>query len=161
VTAQIYAPFLEESNRIEGIYRDASAAEMAAFQKFMALYELRVTDIGDLQCVFAPHCPLRERYGMEVRVGNHIAPSGGPQIVRRLQALLRRVHSLSDPWKTHAEFERLHPYLDGNGRTGRMLWAWHMQASGKRPFALSFLHRFYYQTLAAKEALRILSKAHQ
>lgn len=41
----------------------------------------------------------------------------------------------------------LHPFMDGNGRTGRAVWAWAMQRDGQDPFALSFLHRFYYQTL--------------
>lgn len=54
-----------------------------------------------------------------------------------------------DPWKMHVAFEKLHPFMDGNGRTGRALWAWHMKQLGLDPFALSFLHRFYYQTLAA------------
>jgi len=39
--------------------------------------------------------------------------------------------------------------MDGNGRTGRAIWAWQMQRLGRDPFALPFLHRFYYQTLEA------------
>ena len=44
-------------------------------------------------------------------------------------------------------YEMLHPFMDGNGRSGRALWAWMMLRLGQDPFALLFLHRFYYQTL--------------
>jgi Fic family protein len=37
--------------------------------------------------------------------------------------------------------------MDGNGRTGRMLWAWHMKHQGRDPFLRPFLHTWYYQTL--------------
>lgn len=48
------------------------------------------------------------------------------------------------PWEVHIAYEMLHPFTDGNGRSGRMLWAWQM-----RNFPLDFLHTFYYQTLNA------------
>jgi hypothetical protein len=142
--------FLTESNHIEGIYRGPSDAESGAFSRFLRCASPAASDLGDLQAVFAPGMPLRERLGMDVRVGNYIAPAGGPTIVRRLNTLLRRMRAGSDPWSTHVAFEMLHPYCDGNGRTGRMLWAWHMRDLGRDPFALPFLHRFYYQTLEAQ-----------
>ena len=46
--------------------------------------------------------------------------------------------------ETHVRYELLHPFLDGNGRSGRALWLWLM---GQAP--LGFLHTFYYQTLSA------------
>ena len=142
--------FLTESNHIEGIMRPPSAGECAAFDRFYMSFDVTAQSLGDLQAVFAPGHPLRDRIGMDVQVGRYVAPFGGPRILPRLQALLRRMRSNNDPWKTHIEFEMLHPYLDGNGRTGRMLWAWHMTAIGRDPFALPFLHRFYYQTLEAQ-----------
>ena len=33
-----------------------------------------------MQAVYAPGKPLRDRIGMNVRVGNHVAPSGGRNI---------------------------------------------------------------------------------
>jgi hypothetical protein len=143
--------FLHESNVIEGIHRVATIEEVGAFSRLLHIKRAPTAlDLGDLQAVFAPGMPLRDRVGMDVRVGKYFAPPGGPSIVRRLNTLLRRMHDDSDPWSTHVAFEMLHPYCDGNGRTGRMLWAWHMRLLGRDPFALPFLHRFYYQTLEAQ-----------
>lgn len=37
----------------------------------------------------------------------------------------------------HAHFEAIHPFSDGNGRMGRMLWPMQMAAAGKLPLYLS------------------------
>lgn len=139
--------FIRESNLIEGIRREPTEPEMAAARTFLGLPAMTDTDLHDLQAVFAPHHPLRRHAGMDVQVGDYVAPSGGQQIEDSIRDLVARANRGGDPWKVHVAFEMLHPYLDGNGRTGRMLWAWQMQEIGRHPFALPFLHRFYYQTL--------------
>ena len=85
---------------------------------------------------------------MNVRVGIHLPPDGGPNMIRLLVGVLR---DHIDPWTCHVAFEDLHPFMDGNGRTGRAVWAHKMITLGALPFALPFLHRFYYQTLSANK----------
>ena len=139
---------IRETNWIEGIDREPSEAEVTAHERLLVLFEMRATDLGDFQPVVAPKKPLREKAGMNVRVGKYIAPEGGPTIVRRLQKISRDANSGSKcPWDVHVAFDKLQPYIDGNGRTGRALWVWRMRGQGNDPFGLSFLHRFYYQTL--------------
>lgn len=102
-----------------------------------------------LRAVYAPGKPLRDRSGMNVRVGFYVAPPGGPEIGKRLTAILKAANKGADPWRTHVDFEKLHPFCDGNGRTGRAIWAWQMKRNGRDPFALPFHHRWYYETLTA------------
>jgi Fic family protein len=79
----------------------------------------------------------------------YTAPPGGRGIKARLKVLLAKVNSDPkgyDPFDMHCEYEMLHPFTDGNGRSGRLLWAWHMLKRGES-LSLGFLHQFYYQAL--------------
>lgn len=142
------AAFVRESNAIEGIHRDPTTDEMDAHVAFLARPTITVADLVGFVEVIAPGKPLRDRVGCDVRVGGHIPPPGGPGIRTELAILLDGIDSMT-PYEAHVEYELLHPFMDGNGRSGRALWAWHMTEHGHHPFALSFLQRFYYQTLDA------------
>lgn len=138
--------FVVESNRIEGIERPPTAKEIAATQAFINLIRPTTADMEQLVATYAPGHVLRDRHGLDVRVGNHIAPRGAPEIRVALDTLLYRVAEGADayhPWQAHIDYETLHPFTDGNGRSGRALWLWQMQAA-----PIGFLHQFYYQTLS-------------
>ncbi len=140
--------FIRESNRIEGIDREPTEDEIKVVGAFV---EFPAVDIMDLQAavsVFQPGARLRANQGMDVRVGNYIPPRGGPEIRTRLENLLTHMHKHA-PHAVHCSYEDLHPFTDGNGRSGRLLWLWMMvKRDGQMP-PLDFLHQFYYQTLAA------------
>ncbi len=142
--------FIIESNKIEGINLYKSIEVEAAYW-FLGIEELNLHNLNHLQSAFAPGKPLRDQLGMDVQVGNYTPPKGGPKIVQHLKVILTAVqrlhHPRATPFYTHAKFEGLHPYIDGNGRTGRMLWAWHMKHQGEDPFLRPFLHTWYYQSL--------------
>jgi hypothetical protein len=141
--------FVAESNRIEGIQRDPTKNEIAAHERFL---ETRVLGVALLE-VFVSRVAkarLRDTDGMDVVVGLHVPPAGGSGVSTALERILEAVE-VGDltPWEAHVAYETLHPFMDGNGRSGRVLWAWQMERDGLGAFALPALHRMYYQALEA------------
>ena len=50
------------------------------------------------------------------------------------------------PQKMHVRFEKIHPYVDGNGRTGRLLMWWHEERLGLEPTLIEFAYvNKYYE----------------
>ena len=61
-------------------------------------------------------------------------------------------HTLS-PHLTYHEYEGLHPFMDGNGRSGRAIWLWLHAQQGEGHvdsiLSLGFREAWHYETLAA------------
>lgn len=151
MTTDYLRAFVRESNKIEGIVRAPTKAEIEAHETFINLKTVTVEDVSAFVLVVAKR-PLRDRAGMDVRVGNHLPPEGGPFVPIQLQIILHNANT-SDitPYETHRRYETLHPYMDGNGRSGRILWLWQMIREGRDLYVLDrgFLHTWYYQSLSA------------
>ena len=94
----------------------------------------------------------------DVTVGNTSCPTSD-QIPHLMDALLQRVRSwqkraklwhqwqnLNEIARFHFEFEIIHPFADGNGRTGRALAYYMMRYAGLKPFAFTNFdkHELYY-----------------
>lgn len=144
--------FVAESNRIEGI-RGTTDAEVEAHRHLLGLSRVDVSDLEEFVSIIAPGNVLRDRPGYDVRVGDHVPPRGGPEIRLALEAILRGVNIrrvARSPYEVHQQYETLHPFTDGNGRSGRALWAWQMLREDRWPgIRLGFLHCWYYQSLQA------------
>lgn len=145
--SQYYSEFQKQSNLIEGIV-ETTNKEVSALYKFVHIKKVTVKSLVKLAQIFQPNAELRDKVGMNVRVGNHSPISGGTQVVTELKRILKDIDK-TDSYTLHCEYEMLHPLTDGNGRTGRALWLWkkmrEMSSQGLRP--LPFLHSFYYQAL--------------
>ncbi len=84
-----------------------------------------------------------------VRVGSHIAPA--PQeITRRLEKMLADYNASSHEniikriAKLHLSFEYTHPFVDGNGRIGRVLNNYLLIREGFVPINIKFIDRQKY-----------------
>lgn len=148
-TEQELTDFIRESNRIEGISREPADAELAVAREFLEGNDVIIVKLCALVSIFQPGAVLRNKIGLNVRVGGHIAPPGGQNITDRLARLLDRIRANAEhPYLLHREYETQHPFTDGNGRSGRLLWAWQMLKFGYAPgIELGFLHAWYYQSL--------------
>jgi hypothetical protein len=142
-----------ESLRIEGITRNPSEAEKTEFVRFVGRDKITINELKKFVEVYEPGAQLRNQVGLDVSVGDYLAPLGGPGVEQALESLLDFTcvsHDLSpSPWFIHTQYELLHPFTDCNGRSGRALWYWTMR--GTPLFKLGFLHAFYYQTLQRNE----------
>ncbi len=148
-SATNYASFVRESNKIEGIHREPTREEVSQLQKFVSIPRLGIEDVIDFVKFTQPDARLRDvdDRRLDVRVGNHIAPSSGPEIRHYLGVILGDANMGKSAYDIHTRYLTLHPFTDGNGRSARAIWLWTM--NGRAP--LGFLHQFYYQALDASD----------
>ncbi|MFH1956063.1 MAG: Fic family protein [Patescibacteria group bacterium] len=86
-----------------------------------------------------------------VRVGNHIAPNP-KEVAGRLEKMLAEYNATSHEniikriSKLHLAFEHTHPFVDGNGRIGRVINNYLLIREGFVPINIKFIDRkMYYE----------------
>lgn len=151
---------IRESNEIENIHRDPLDSEVEEWNRFMELETVTTDDLKRFVYVYAG---AGNRLRTQITDNHYIGDTrleGGPEVEMKLLKLLTKSQPWTfkgtemepiDPWLAHVEYECLHPFTDGNGRSGRMLWHWMMkQKYGVKYEAMTsigFLRRFYYQSM--------------
>lgn len=84
-----------------------------------------------------------------VKVANHIAPHP-KEVVNRLEQALAQYHASSHEniikriAKLHLAFEYVHPFVDGNGRMGRVINNYLLVREGFVPINIKFIDRQKY-----------------
>ena len=139
--------FARESNKIEGIHSQEADNEMFCMLSAL-LGKGKLTAPYIIKFAKNLDGKLRDKEGMNVRVGTYFPLKGGSEIRSRLEWILdSHVNTRLNPFTNHCLFEKLHPFTDGNGRTGRAIWLWQMVKQKGYDMELGFLQMFYYQTL--------------
>lgn len=145
--------FITHSNAIEEIkYPDSDSLIISclASSKFKTYPEIRghvnafeylaclpSTSNLDLQTLLTVHKLLmkgllqKQHQGIRkllVTVGGRMCPYPS-ELKPMLQIWFDKVNNLKNPtedevWQAHLAFEKIHPFVDGNGRSGRLLWLW-------------------------------------
>lgn len=147
---------IRQSNLIEGIdsrhedelslYAWAWLCEQETISQPVVLELHRLITCNQLPKAESGH--YRE---IQVYVGWHVPPA--PVIAKAemygwITGLMERWQDL-DPKDMHVRFEKIHPFVDGNGRTGRMLMWWHEKKLGRQPTLITFKEsKDYYQWFA-------------
>lgn len=109
----------------------------------LALHKMLIANIRD---DIAGRFRMHDEY---VRVGSHIAPAP-KEILARLQKMLAEYHAsiheniIRRIAKLHLVFEHTHPFVDGNGRIGRVLNNYVLIREGFVPINIKYIDRSKY-----------------
>lgn len=125
--------FLRESNAIEGVYDEDSLQQaMLAWEYLRAQEVLTLKVIRETHAILMAHSDLEpECIGafrtFDVFVGNRkmdIPRTIEPNLKMQFCFETMRANPAPDWKRLHVLYERIHPFADGNGRTGRMFMNW-------------------------------------
>lgn len=125
--------FLKESNAIEGVYDDQSLTDaLQAWNYLMTRDVMTLSVIKETHRILMQHQPIlpadKGNFRIEpVFVGGRSCAHWGLIPILILNKFCFQTMRFSPPpdWKElHITYERIHPFIDGNGRTGRMFMNW-------------------------------------
>lgn len=140
---------VKESNLIEQIKRDPTPGEIEEMKRFINLYEISFDNVIKFVSIYEPKAKLRAKKGMDAFVGDHIPPGGGAGMGYKVMDILSDIEPTKESaFEIHNRYESLHPFTDGNGRSGRAIWLWQMTKFYRHVPKLSFLQTYYYQSLS-------------
>ena len=140
--------FIIESNHIEG--------EKTFPEKELPIYEWWLAsdlDEDNLRQFHQRLCDARNQLAKSERGIYRKVPvyvgrkeMTNPGSIRRLMIQFFGGLDERSPFENHKLYERIHPFVDLNGRTGRAIWLHQMLE--KQDVPLGFLHTWYYQSLS-------------
>ena len=142
--------FAIQSNEIEGIYdEDRHLIHFDCLRNFLCLDKIDICDLEMFVSRIEPGAFLRSDPEHIVYIGGNKACDSS-LISSKLEKVLYQVnHDMVSPFISHQEYEFIHPFIDGNGRSGRALWLWQMVKHHRYNLNYLFLQMYYYQSFDA------------
>ena len=125
--------FLRESNAIEGVYDDESFDQAMLAWDYLYNQDVLTLDvIKQTHNILMKNSDLRESEigkfrTIDVWVGRHrgfTPKSIEPNLLMRFCFECMRASPPPEWQQLHVIYEKIHPFVDGNGRTGRMFMNW-------------------------------------
>lgn len=140
---------IRQSNLIEGIDSQlADSQGMIAWQWLTVQRKITSPAIRKLHKLVTYRQPdLDAKYKgvwrpIMVYVGNHVPPPPS-EVPARMTHWVKTFQRYS-PREAHVQFETIHPFVDGNGRVGRMLMWWQELEAGMEPTLIMADRRWAY-----------------
>ena len=142
--------FIINSNKIEGVLDDDELLNsLRAWKYLSAQKEITLENIlythYDIMCDLYPQIAGRMR-DCRVWVGRRECPPP-EEVFDRITQWITLWHGMdksNKPKLAHIAFEYIHPFSDGNGRVGRLLWLWHREQLGLPFKEIKFTERDEY-----------------
>lgn len=158
--------YIEESNAIEDIFDPAEIDQsMIAWNYLLTLKTISHYDICRIQKIITinqsnlqPHQRgyYRSFSKTNVIVGDHTPPDYS-EVDNLMENWLQDLPKMS-PLLSHLRFEYIHPFVDGNGRVGRMLYWYFCNLIGKKPILFRHDKKKKYYALFNPKRIEMLKQ---
>lgn len=158
--------FIKASNEIEEIFGEKEIEQsLKAWKYLVKCKTLSHADICRVQRIITwNQTDLDEsakgRYRGELAINVYV---GGEmkcpydQVDKEIDSWLSDLPKMT-PLMSHIRFEHIHPFTDGNGRTGRMLYWWYCLQRNATPYFYELRNREAYYRLFDEDRIEKLKK---
>ncbi len=154
-------------------HRDAFEYVLQLVQQKIPLSERIIKEIHSLVLIDRPEdrgvyrrIPVRIMGAKHEPPQPYLVPIQMEQLVARHKEMTETMHRVESVALFHLLFEGIHPFIDGNGRTGRLLLNFELSSAGYPAINIKFADRkryydcfsYYYETGSHEQMTRLVGE---